>query len=231
MFDLIDRIVSLSQLSNSKLKPAVGRNMSKGAPVMKLHTGAHTGASELLLAPTCGRLLWRGHFPCAQLLEHLHVPLMNEGNVVQWLQQPAFWVGISSLPVVNWVTVNYLLSLCYSFLIIKVEVIKHLTHRVDIIIKWDHVSESLSRMFDVVIKISSLQPLHSLYYASSLTHLQVQSIKCPWRSTDKNALAVWRREQLIWLWGTYRFFKWRGGVCSGPWKTNKKDLQKWDGGH
>lgn len=50
---------------------------------MKLHTGAHTGASELLLAPTCGRLLWRGHFPCAQLLEHLHVPLMNEGNVVQ----------------------------------------------------------------------------------------------------------------------------------------------------
>lgn len=117
---------------------------------------------------------------------------------------------------------SYLLSLCYSFLIIKVEVIKYLTHRVDKIIKWDHVSELLSRMFDVVIKMPSLQPLHSLYYASSLTHLQVQSIKCPWRSTDKNALAVWRREQLIWLWGTYRFFKWRGDVCSRPWNTNKK---------
>lgn len=41
---------------------------------MKLHPGAHTGASELVLAPACGHLLWHGQFSCAQLLGHLLVP-------------------------------------------------------------------------------------------------------------------------------------------------------------
>lgn len=86
MFDLIDRIVSLPQLSNSKLRPAVvPRNRSKAAPEMKLHTCTHTGASELAPAPVRGPLLWYGHFPCAQLPGHPLVPLMNESSVVQWL--------------------------------------------------------------------------------------------------------------------------------------------------
>lgn len=46
IFDLIDRIVSPPQLSNSQLKPAVDRDLHKGA-----HTRAHTEALEVIPAP------------------------------------------------------------------------------------------------------------------------------------------------------------------------------------
>lgn len=55
---------------------------------------------------------------------------------------------------------------------------------------------------------------------------KVQSFKCPQGSTDKNALANWRREQLIWVWTPCRFLRGKGGICSGPWKTD--NLQRGD---
>lgn len=54
IFDLIDRIVSPPLLSNSQLKPAVDRDLRKGA---------HTEALEVAPAPVHSHLLWCGHFP------------------------------------------------------------------------------------------------------------------------------------------------------------------------
>jgi hypothetical protein len=81
MFDLIDGIVSLSHQSSSKLRPAVGRSLYKGAPLKRLHMPPHTGTSHLLIATVRSHISPVG----AQLLGHLFVPLMHAGSVTQWL--------------------------------------------------------------------------------------------------------------------------------------------------
>lgn len=131
MFDLIDRIVSRSQLSNSKLKPAVMWRLSTHKPRGHLDTGVPV--------PVCSHLLWYGYFHCASFLG-THFSLSWKRAVLcsdhnSQLSTTASWLEISSPPVVSWVTMSSLISWCCSFLVLKVEVTIVPDSRVDIRIK------------------------------------------------------------------------------------------------